>query len=91
MVPGGGVVFAGLSAIAYGLQAVLMYYELLPLPTSLEGVPVSPSATRVLSQILIHIVGFVLVAVLVSYLTHRCGGPTPCSRRRPNGPSSLSP
>lgn len=69
MVPAGGVVFAGLSAIAYGLQAVLMYYELLPLPANLEGIPVEPSATRVLSQILIHVVGFVLVAVLVSYLT----------------------
>mgnify|MGYP001828880518 FL=1 len=69
MLPAGGVVFAGLSAIAYGLQAVLMYYKLLPLPTSLEGVPVTPSATRVLSQILIHVVGFVLVAILVSTLT----------------------
>lgn len=69
MLPAGGVVFAGLSAIAYGLQAVLMYYQLLPLPTSLEGVPVTPSATRVLSQILIHVVGFVLVAILVSTLT----------------------
>ena len=69
MLPAGGVVFAGLSAIAYGLQAVLMYYQLLPLPTTIEGIPVTASASRVLSQILIHIVGFVLVAVLVSYLT----------------------
>lgn len=69
MLPAGGVVFAGLSAIAYGLQAVLMYYQLLPLPTTLEGIPVTPSASRVLYQILIHIVGFVLVAVLVSFLT----------------------
>ena len=69
MLPAGGVIFAGLSAIAYGLQAVLMFYQLLPLPTTLEGIPVTPSASRVLSQILIHTVGFVLVAVLVSYLT----------------------
>jgi len=69
MLPAGGVVFAGLSAVAYGIQAVLMYYQLLPLPTTLEGIPVSPSASRVLYQILIHIVGFVLVALLVSYLT----------------------
>ncbi len=69
MLPAGGVVFAGLSAVAYGLQAVLMYYRLVPLPTTLEGIPVSPSASRVLSQILIHVVGFGLVAVLVSYLT----------------------
>lgn len=69
MLPAGGVIFAGLSAVAYGLQAVLMYYRLLPLPTTLEGIPVSPSASRVLYQILIHIVGFVLVALLVSYLT----------------------
>ena len=40
MVPAGGLVFAGLSAIAYGLQAVLMYHRLLPLPTTLDGVPV---------------------------------------------------
>ncbi len=69
MLPAGGVIFAGLSAVAYGLQAVLMYYRLLPLPTTLEGIPVSPSASRVLQQILIHVVGFVLVALLVSYLT----------------------
>ncbi len=69
MLPAGGVIFAGLSAIAYGLQAVLMYYQLLPLPTTLEGIPITPSASRVLQQILIHIVGFVLVALLVSYLT----------------------
>ncbi|MCU0303265.1 MAG: ATP-binding protein [Thermoanaerobaculales bacterium] len=69
MIPAGGVVFAGLSAVAYGLQALLMYYQLLPLPLSLEGVPISPSASRVLQQILIHVVGFILVAVLVSYLT----------------------
>jgi two-component system sensor histidine kinase PilS (NtrC family) len=69
MLRGGGVIFAGLSAVAYGLQAVLMYYHLLPLPTTMEGVPISPSASRVLQQILIHIVGFVLVSLLVSYLT----------------------
>lgn len=69
MLPAGGIIFAGLSAIAYGLQAVLMYYHLLPLPTTLEGIPVTPSASRVLQQILIHIVGFILVALLVSYLT----------------------
>ncbi len=69
MLPAGGVVFAGLSAITYGLQAVLMYYHVLPLPTTIEGIPVTASASRVLSQILIHIVGFVLVAMLVSYLT----------------------
>ncbi len=69
MMRGGGVIFAGLSAVVYGLQAVLMYYQLLPPPTTLEGVPVAPSASRVLYQILIHIVGFVLVALLVSVLT----------------------
>jgi len=69
MVPAGGMVFAGLSAVAYGVQAVLMYYGLLPPPANLEGVPINPSATRVLAQILIHIVGFALVAILVSYLT----------------------
>ncbi|MEE4274169.1 MAG: ATP-binding protein [Thermoanaerobaculales bacterium] len=69
MVPAGGMVFAGLSAVAYGLQAVLMYYGLLPPPANLEGVPINPSATRMLAQILIHIVGFALVAILVSYLT----------------------
>ena len=91
MLPAGGVVFAGLSAIAYGLQAVLMYYQVLPLPTTIEGIPVTPSASRVLSQILIHIVGFVLVALLVSYLTILVAtGPLRCSRRKPSARDSSS-
>jgi two-component system sensor histidine kinase PilS (NtrC family) len=69
MLRGGGLIFAGLSAIAYGIQANLMFFGLLPLPVDFEGMPVVPSASRVLYQILIHIVGFVLVALLVSYLT----------------------
>jgi two-component system sensor histidine kinase PilS (NtrC family) len=69
MVRGGGLIFAGLSAVAYGLQANLMFFRLVPLPVDLEGIPVVPSASRVLYQILIHIVGFILVALLVSYLT----------------------
>jgi two-component system sensor histidine kinase PilS (NtrC family) len=69
LIPAGGMVFAGLSAIAYGLQALLMYYQLLPPPANLEGIPAAPSAVRVLSQMLIHFVSFALVAMLVSYLT----------------------
>jgi two-component system sensor histidine kinase PilS (NtrC family) len=69
MLRGGGLVFAGLSAITYGTLANLMYFGLLPRPVDLEGVPVVPSPSRVLYQILIHVVGFILVAVLVSYLT----------------------
>ncbi|HSL17608.1 MAG TPA: ATP-binding protein [Methylomirabilota bacterium] len=69
MLRGGGFIFAGLSAIAYGIQANLMFFGLLPLPLDFEGAPMVPAPSRVLYQILIHVVGFILVALLVSYLT----------------------
>jgi two-component system sensor histidine kinase PilS (NtrC family) len=69
MLRGGGLIFAGLSAIAYGVQANLLFFGLLPLPANLDGIPISPPASRVLYQILIHVVGFLLVALLVSFLT----------------------
>jgi len=69
IIRGGGLIFAGLSAIAYGLLVDLMVFNLLPIPPNLTGIQVSPSLPRILSQLLINIVGFVLVAVLVSYLS----------------------
>jgi two-component system sensor histidine kinase PilS (NtrC family) len=66
---GGGLVFAGLSAIAYGILVDLMVFGILSPPASLSGIAVPVSSSRVLSQIMIHVVGFVLVALLVSYLS----------------------
>ena len=69
MLRGGGLIFAGLSAIAYGILADLMVFEILPPPENLSGIAVPLSTSRVLYQILIHVVGFILVALLVSYLS----------------------
>lgn len=66
---GGGLIFAGLSAIAYGLLVDLMVFEVLPIPPNLTGVQLSLSLPRILAQFLINVVGFALVAVLVSYLS----------------------
>jgi two-component system sensor histidine kinase PilS (NtrC family) len=65
---GGGLVYAGLSAIAYGVLTDLMVFGVLEIPPNLSGVRVPPPVPRVLYQILIHVVGFILVAILVSYL-----------------------
>ncbi len=69
IIRGGGLILAGLSAIAYGLLVDLMVFNLLPIPPNLTGIQVSPSLPRILAQLMINIVGFVLVAVLVSYLS----------------------
>jgi two-component system sensor histidine kinase PilS (NtrC family) len=66
---GGGLVFAGLSAIAYGILVDVMVFGILAPPASLSGIVVPLSSSRVLSQIMIHVVGFVLVALLVSFLS----------------------
>ena len=68
MLRGGGLIFAGLSSVAYGLLVDMMVYGLLPIPPNLAGFEVPLSNSRVLYQIMIHVVGFVLVALLVSYL-----------------------
>ncbi|RLE27037.1 MAG: hypothetical protein DRJ65_04040 [Acidobacteria bacterium] len=66
---GGGLVFAGLSAIAYGLLVDLMVFGILPIPPTLGGIQVSLSLPRILTQLLINVMGFALVAILVSYLS----------------------
>jgi len=65
---GGGLIFAGLSAVAYGVLVDLMVFGILPIPANLAGFEIPISTSRVLYQIMIHVVGFVLVALLVSYL-----------------------
>ena len=65
---GGGLIFAGLSAVAYGLVVDLMVFEILPVPESLTGIQIAVPASRVLVQLLTNVIGFLLVAVLVSYL-----------------------
>lgn len=69
IIRGGGLVLAGLSAVAYGLLVDLMVFGLLPIPPNLTGIQESPSLPRILAQLLINVVGFALVAVLVSYLS----------------------
>ena len=68
MMRGGGLIFAGLSAVAYGLLVDLMVFEVLPVPENLTGIQIALPTSRVLIQLLTNIIGFVLVAVLVSYL-----------------------
>jgi two-component system sensor histidine kinase PilS (NtrC family) len=65
---GGGLIFAGLSAIAYGLLVDLMVFEVLPVPESLTGIQIAVPTSRILVTLLTNVVGFLLVAVLVSYL-----------------------
>ncbi len=69
MLRGGGPIFAGLSAIAYGVLVDLMVFDIIEPPANLVGIVVPLSSSRVLYQVMIHVVGFVLVALLVSYLS----------------------
>jgi two-component system sensor histidine kinase PilS (NtrC family) len=68
MMRGGGLIFAGISAVAYGLLVDLMVFEILPVPENLTGIQITMSTSRILIQLLTNVVGFALVAVLVSYL-----------------------
>lgn len=65
---GGGLIFAGLSAVAYGVLADLMAFGIIELPPNVAGIVAPLPTSRVLYQVMIHVVGFVLVAFLVSYL-----------------------
>ena len=65
---GGGLIFAGLSAVSYGLLVDLMVFEILPVPESLAGYQIAVPTSRILIQLLTNVIGFALVAVLVSYL-----------------------
>jgi two-component system sensor histidine kinase PilS (NtrC family) len=65
---GGGLIFAGLSAVVYGLLIDLMVFNILPVPANLAGFEIALPTSRILIQLLTNVVGFVLVAVLVSYL-----------------------
>lgn len=66
---GGGLIFAGLSAVCYGVLVDLMVFRLIPIPPNLVGSRIVVPTSRLLYQLLIHIVGFILLALLVSYLT----------------------
>jgi two-component system sensor histidine kinase PilS (NtrC family) len=65
---GGGLIFAGISAVAYGLLVDLMVFQVLPVPENLTGIQITLPISRVLIQLLTNVVGFALVAILVSYL-----------------------
>ena len=64
----GAFLIAGLSAVIYGLLVDLMVFGVLPIPPNLVGTRVLVPPSRVFFQLLVHVVGFVLVALLVSYL-----------------------
>jgi len=66
---GGGFIFAGLSAVAYGLLVDLMVFNIIPIPPNITGMQVAEPTTRVFYQLMIHVGGFILVAFLVSYMT----------------------
>ncbi len=68
MLRGGGLIFAGLSVIAYGVLVDLMVFGIVEPPANVAGIVVPLSNTRVLYQVMTHVVGFVLVALLVSFL-----------------------
>jgi two-component system sensor histidine kinase PilS (NtrC family) len=65
---GGGLIFAGVSAVVYGLLVDLMSFGLIPILPNITGIQTPPETSRSLNQLLIHVVGFLLVGVLVSYL-----------------------
>jgi two-component system sensor histidine kinase PilS (NtrC family) len=65
---GGGLIFAGISAVVYGLLVDLMVFNVLPVQGNLTGYEIAMPTSRILIQLLTNVVGFVLVAVLVSYL-----------------------
>ena len=81
---GGGLIFAGISAVAYGLLVDLMVFEVLPVPDNLTGIQIAIPASRVLIQLLTNVVGFVLLAVLVSIWASRCAALIAGCRKRPN-------
>ncbi len=64
----GAFLFAGLSAVVYGLLVDLMVFEVIPIPPNLVGTRLVLPTSRIFYQLLIHVVGFILVALLVSYL-----------------------
>ncbi len=66
---GGGLIFAGLSAVTYGLLVDLIIFGVIRMPPNLVGERIVLPPSRVLYQLLIHVVGFTLVAILVSHLT----------------------
>ncbi len=65
---GGGLIFAGLSAVVYGLLVDLMVFDILPVPANLSGIETTLPTGRILVQLLTNVIGFVLVAILLSYL-----------------------
>jgi two-component system sensor histidine kinase PilS (NtrC family) len=68
LIRGGGLIFAGLSAVVYGLLVDLMTFGVIPILPNITGIQTPPETSRTLNQLLIHVVGFLLVGILVSYL-----------------------
>lgn len=69
MIHRGGLIFAGLSAVAYGVMVDLMAFGFLPVPPNLVGTQIVVPSRRVLFQLFLNVVAFIVVAILVSYLS----------------------
>ncbi len=81
----GVLVFAGLAALVYGVMVDLMVFHVLPVPPNLVGDRLLLPTSRVLYQLFLNIVGFLLVALLVSHLaesTRRMRDTLEVERRR---------
>ncbi len=93
LLPRGGLLAAGLASIAYGAMVDLMVFRVLPIPPNLVGTrPILPTS-RVLLQLFVNIVGFVVVALLVAYLAesvHSMAGRLEVERRRSQRAEALA-
>jgi len=65
--PRWGYIYAGLSAVAYGVLIDLMFFGVIPTSPGISGTGAS-SNTSVLNQLLMHVVGFILLTFLVTRL-----------------------
>ncbi len=93
ILPRGGLLAAGLSSIAYGSMVDLMVFEIVPIPPNLVGRHLALPPSRVLVQLFINIVGFLVVALLVAYLSesvHRMASHLEIERRRSQRAEALA-
>lgn len=91
--PRGGLLAAGLASIAYGSMVDLMVFRVMPIPPNLVGTHPTLPASRVLLQLFVNIVGFLVVALLVAYLAesvHSMGRRLEAERRRSQRAEALA-
>ncbi len=93
LLPRGGLLAAGLASIAYGAMVDLMVFRVMPIPPNLVGTHPTLPASRVLLQLFVNIVGFLVVALLVAYLAesvHSMAGRLEAERRRSQRAEALA-